>query len=476
MSHGRWRLSTELLLWHSAALAVICAGIGFISYRVLLAPLDASLQQEAKVIAAAIGHEIREPLWMLNSEAVSSIINKQQIHPEILGVRVDTQFGDVVAEWINDHQQHHQITRATELVHHQNELIGRVTVAASSRQIQALRTSLWPVILAITVCGIFAQFLLTWLLTGRFLRTPLYQIARSLRNIARGRYEVSLPDSYHAEIELLLTEARLMAKCIKERTEALDSEILERQRIEQELVEYRDHLEELIRKRTLALADANIALRREIEKKQTAQNAIINVSTREQQRIGRDLHDTLGQNLVAARFMLDALEHDLAAANPQLAARTRQISEMLREIMEQARALAHGLMVVDLREGGLDGALISYAKRVAQMFNVQCRFVGDDSFPEIEQSQAAQLYLIVQEAVNNAVRHGKPTNLRFSARRLHGAVCLLITDNGSGFISRDTNGGMGISIMQHRAESIGAELLVWSKPGLGTCVRCCIKN
>lgn len=475
MSHSRWRLSTELLLWHSVALAVICVGIGLISYRVMLAPLEESIKHESKVIAAAIGSEILQSLWMLDSDTVSLIIEKQRIHPEIIGIRVETQFGDTVAEWIGGYPQGQPVTRAVESIYKQNELIGRVTVAVSSRQIQSLRTSLWPVILAITVSGIFAQFLLTWVLTGRLLRRPLYEMAQSFRNIARGRYDITLPESHHAEIDLLLTEARLMAKRIRERSEALNSEIAERQRIEDELVEYRDHLEDLIRKRTLALADTNIALRREIEKRQLAQNVIINVSTREQQRIGRDLHDTLGQNLVAARFMLDAIEHGLSTPDPSQKERISKLSEMLREIMEQARSLAHGLMIVDLREGGISGALCRYARKVTQMFKIQCNFSGVEGFPDIEHAHAVQLYLIAREAVNNAVRHGKPAKMRFRLCILHGTACLLITDNGAGFVFRKSTEGMGISIMKHRAESIGADLYVWSKPGLGTCVRCCLK-
>lgn len=473
MSRSRWRLSTDLILWHSIALAVVCFGIGLFSYRLVFRSLETSLHQEAREMAEKISEGVREPLWILDRKAIEKFIQTQNLHPDLLNVRVENQFGDVLAVWRSGFTPVEPMIEHTLPVTYRGETIGQVCVSLSSRQIKILQSGLLPLIIAITVCGIIAQLFLTWLLTYRFLRIPLFALINNLRHLARGRYDqISLPEAKHQEIHLLQNEAHLMAERIKERTELLQKEIKERERAEAKLIEYRDHLEELIRKRTLALAETNLSLRREIEKRQTAQNAIINISTREQQRIGQNMHDTLGQNIVAARFMVDALERDIAASVPESIPRTRQLSKMLNDIMEQARSLAHGLMIVDLREGGLAYALSKHAKKTSDLFPVKCFFRQIDDFPEIEQPVTLQLYYIAQEALNNAIRHGKASLIRISLHRRYGIPRMTIVDNGSGFIPEAAEGGMGLKIMQHRAESIGAELIVWSRCGIGTCIIC----
>ncbi len=476
MRRFRWRLSTELMLWYTIALTVVGAGIGYLTYRQLLRPIEAALRTEAEMLANGIARQLREPIWLLDSDSIQQSIAQQSLYPDLLAVWVETQFGDTLATWERESDEIPLSISATAHVTYRGEPIGSVTIDISCGQIEALRRGIVPIVTGITLVGIAALMLITIMLLNRFLTAPLDTVATGLHRVSHGDYAVALPASRHIELQNLIHATRMTAARIKDRTEALDSEIQERKLAETQLVEYRDHLEELIRTRTLALAEANRALRREIEQRQAAQHAVIEAGTREQQRIGRDIHDTLGQNLVAARYMLTALERDLATASPAHAPRSRQIADMLGEIMEQARSLAHGLMVVDLEEGGLRSALEQHADRVSRLFGIDCRVVPDQTTDDeqLDSGSAVQLVYIAREAINNAVRHGEATRIRLRlANQLSGFV-LLIVDNGTGFDPQAAadEGGMGLTIMRHRAASIGAGLQLRGRPGHGVAIRC----
>ncbi len=472
MQRSQWRLSTELIIWHSTALVVVCLGIGVISHRFLLRPIRERLPEEARVFANALVEQVREPLWYLDATSIGRLLDRQRLYPALLGVRVENQFGDMLAGWQHDDHISAGIS-VSKPVFYRDERIGQVYVTWSLQPLVAVQSGFWPALFAVTIAGIAVLLLLTLWLIRRFLRAPLHTVVRSLREIANGRFDVKIPDARHQELRLLLNEARRMASRIRERTVSLHDEIAERQRIAAELIEHKAELEELVLRRTQALAEVNQALRNEIEQRKAAQRAIIEVSTREQQRIGQDLHDTLVQEIVGARYLFSALERSLSANAPEYAESTQQISVILKEIMEHVRMLAHGMMVVDLREGGLAEALRNYASKTSDLFPLRCEFKQlDVAFPEVDATASVQLYFIAREAVNNAIRHGKASKIRISLARHRDCPLMSITDNGRGFDRRGIFDGMGLRIMQNRAESIGAVLSVWSQEGLGTCIRC----
>ena len=473
MNGSRWRLSSELVLWHSFALAMICLAIGTISHHMLLRPIRARLPQEGRVFAAALADQLREPLWYLDATTVAELLERQRLYPTVLGIRVENQFGDVLAAWAPEDTATVSGIDVIQPVFYRDELIGRVHVTWSLQPLLALQSSLWPAVVAITVCGIIVQFLVTWWLTRRFLCEPLHSVVRSLRQVADGRFDVVIPTARHQELRALLNEASRMASRIQERTVSLQDEIENRQHFAAELTRHKAALEALVQMRTQALADTNRSLRNEIEQRKQAQRAIIDVSTREQQRIGQDLHDTLVQEIVGTRYLFAALERSLAKGAPDYVDQTHQISKTLQDIMEHVRMLAHGMLVVDLREGGVGEALRSYAHKTSELFPIVCEFKQlDAAFPEVDATASVQLYFIAREAVNNAIRHGQASKIRISVGRHGDCPIMAVTDNGCGFEQQRDYKGMGLRIMQNRAESIGAVLSVWSQPGLGSCIRC----
>jgi len=476
MNRRRWGLSTELILWHSFALVMVCLGIGIISHYFVLRPIRERLPQEARVFAAAIAEQVLEPLWYLDTDRIADLLERQKVYPAVLGMRVENQFGDVLAAW----QQEENVSSGISVkrpVYYRGERIGMVYVTWSMQPLHILQSGLWPALFAITIFGIVAQLLLTLWLIHRFLRTPLHSVVDSLRKVADGHFDLQIPMARHQELRMLLHEARRMASRIRERTVSLHNEIAERQRIAAELITHKEELELQVRQRTQALGQANEALRREIEQRKQAQQAIIEVSTHEQQGIGQDLHDTLVQEIVGARYLFAAIEKSFVKAVPACADQTRQMSATLQEILEHVRMLAHGMMVVDLREGGLPEALRQYAERTSGLFPISCVLKhADQGFPEVNATVSVQLYYIAREAVNNAIRHGKAMHIRITLGKEGGCPVMKVTDNGKGFVRRNDSNGMGLRIMQNRAESIDAAFSLWSKPHLGTCIRCVLTH
>jgi|SRR5580765_1163869 signal transduction histidine kinase len=203
------------------------------------------------------------------------------------------------------------------------------------------------------------------------------------------------------------------------------------------------------------------------------QKQVLEISEREQRRIGQDLHDGLGQQLTAIELMCQALKSNpgLTADHKRLEKALDNLSLHIRSAITQTRTLAHGLAPFKVESGGLETALAELAQTTSASGHTTCQFDCPSpvtvSAPEI----ATHLYRIAQEAVNNALKHGHPKQLRIELLRQNGNLRLQISDNGKGFVSANDQ-GVGLRVMNHRAAVIGAELRVESKPRKGVTVTC----
>jgi signal transduction histidine kinase len=194
----------------------------------------------------------------------------------------------------------------------------------------------------------------------------------------------------------------------------------------------------------------------------------------EQQRIGRDLHDGLCQTLSGVAALSSALSRKLAArAEPGPSATAAEITRLLNEAIGEARDLARGLDSAGLRETGLAGALEGLAFKAKHLFGLSCTVGCKDPLETLEHEDAAHLFRIAQEAVNNAVAHGGADRIEISLGRTDVAGFLNVRDNGSG-LSKEAlrSDGIGMSTMIHRAHLIGGSLDVRPRADGGTTVTC----
>ena len=199
---------------------------------------------------------------------------------------------------------------------------------------------------------------------------------------------------------------------------------------------------------------------------------LLNASSREQQRIGQDLHDSLCQQLAGIEFQNSVLVQQLSKT-PEARAEAARIGELIRNATKQARALARGLSPVEIEPNGLMSALNSLAINATNLFRVRCSFECPQPVLLENRKAATHLYRIAQEAIGNAVKHGQAKTIVISLKHVDQELVLTVKDDGAGF-SQDGRGieGMGLRIMDYRADMIGAMLRIDSLRGEGTTVAC----
>jgi PAS domain S-box-containing protein len=189
------------------------------------------------------------------------------------------------------------------------------------------------------------------------------------------------------------------------------------------------------------------------------ERALLEAVSREQDRIGNDLHDGLGQELTGIALMLRCLAGRLEAEHGAAPPEIDGITRLLNNAVENTRSLARGLSPVHLERGGLRDALEGLSMHARTVYGIKAAFT--DKLPPdstVETEVANHLYRIAQEAVTNAVKHGRAHSVRIHLTQAHGKLRLTIADDGCGMAathadkrSNQSAGGMGLRIMRYRA-------------------------
>lgn len=202
------------------------------------------------------------------------------------------------------------------------------------------------------------------------------------------------------------------------------------------------------------------------------EKAILDISSREQRRIGEDLHDGLGQHLTGIAFMSKVLEQKLAEKSMAESAAAGKIVRLVNEAIRKTRDLSRGLVPVMSDALGLMSALEQLAGEVDDVFQIGCRFECLETVLVHDNGMGMHLYHIAQEAVNNAVKHGKARNILIGLGSTGVHCALTIEDDGIGMPLPAPSTGMGLHIMEHRAKMIGGALSIERRHDGGTLVTC----
>ncbi|MGH9536373.1 MAG: PAS domain-containing sensor histidine kinase, partial [Terriglobales bacterium] len=211
----------------------------------------------------------------------------------------------------------------------------------------------------------------------------------------------------------------------------------------------------------------------DITERKHLEKTILEVSGREQRRIGQDLHDGLGQHLTGIAFMSKVQEQRLMEKSLPEAGDAAKIVKLVNEAINKTRELARGLLPVVSDARGLMSALQQWAGEVEDLFGVSCRFqcflpvlIHDDTV-------ATHLYYVAREAVNNAIKHGHARQIVISLAADQEQGVLTIADDGTGITEIPANNaGMGRHLMNYRARVIGGSLEIEPIPTGGTMVTC----
>jgi len=232
------------------------------------------------------------------------------------------------------------------------------------------------------------------------------------------------------------------------------------------VVRLQAEMEKRIEQRTAALT-AEIASRERLEK------IVMEIGERERQVIGHDLHDGLGQHLTGTAFAAQVLGEKLRDRALPEQNDARQLVSLIDEGIDQTRRLAKGLLLSEILADELVDALKEFAADASKRFRTRCELVVSGEVAVADNDVATHLLRIAQEAVRNAVRHGKASRIEIRVTASPDALELVVLDNGRGIKTEATPpAGLGLRIMAHRAQVIGAAFSVAPRPAGGTAVTC----
>ncbi len=227
-------------------------------------------------------------------------------------------------------------------------------------------------------------------------------------------------------------------------------------------------LEARVRHRTAALTD-------EMAERERLERELLEISEREQRRIGHDLHDSLCQHLTGAALAGQVLEEKLTARSQPEAKDASKVVELVEEGIALSRKLAKGLHPIEMEADGLMQALEEMAATSTELFKVSCHFECDSPVLIRDATVSGHLYRIAQESISNAVKHGKARNISVCLETVDEGISLRVKDDGIGLPDLPPkNAGMGLRIMAHRASMIGATFNVQRDESGGTAVSCMV--
>jgi len=218
---------------------------------------------------------------------------------------------------------------------------------------------------------------------------------------------------------------------------------------------------------------------RDISERRKLEREIVEIGDEERMRIGLDLHDGLGQMLSGISLICQNLEKNLRADNSPYLQKMQEITELIKEADQYSRTLSHTLVPVELRDGKFEHAMNTLSNRFEKFFDVACSFHNNCEMDKIPTRISIHLYHVVQEAINNAVKHGKASQIDIYLNRDSENLYLCIQDNGIGFQSsffRENKEGKGIRFMKHRIKISGGNLSIKRTEDGLTQIICIIPN
>lgn len=232
-------------------------------------------------------------------------------------------------------------------------------------------------------------------------------------------------------------------------------------------------LRSLHRELAARVAQRTQALQQEMAERERLEEEILKVSEREQRRIGHDLHDDLCQHLTATALAGQVLGERLAAKSLPEAQDADKVVALVEEGITLARNLARGLHPVEMDAEGLMAAFQDLADSITRGTKIHCVFECEKPVLIHDDTTATHLYRIAQEAVRNAIRHGKPQRIGINLSQKGDQVKLTVEDDGEGLPEQaPENRGLGVRIMAYRTRMIGGTFSLEPAATGGTSVTC----
>jgi signal transduction histidine kinase len=232
----------------------------------------------------------------------------------------------------------------------------------------------------------------------------------------------------------------------------------------------------LVRELDRRVDERTAALEREMAEHRRLDQEIARVADRERRRLGHDLHDSLGQHLTGTALAAQVLKEKLAARSAPETGEAEKVVRCVEEGIDLTRNLARGFFSPELDAEGLVVALQHLTETVGERFGINCVLDCDESIRIHDPTVANQLYQIAQEAVTNSVKHAAARQIDIRLGLEGPELCLSIIDDGVGFPDKPRSEGLGLRLMRHSAALSGATFNVRRNGDHGTIATCHIKH
>lgn len=221
-----------------------------------------------------------------------------------------------------------------------------------------------------------------------------------------------------------------------------------------------EDLEQKVKERTAELVESNLNLQAEILERKRIEREILEIPLQEQKRFGSQLHDGLCQELTAILMFVKSITQKIEKQKPVDMGELKKLEALLLDSINQARDTARGLYPGALESSSLIDSLKDLVFRVQAMSGVNCRFYCP-TFIQINDSIATHLYRIAQEGITNAVKHGKAKNIEVSFIQEGRKIIFIVKDDGLGITNNPNHtNGIGLNIMIYRAHMMDATFQV----------------
>ncbi|MGE4277808.1 MAG: ammonium transporter [Lawsonibacter sp.] len=187
---------------------------------------------------------------------------------------------------------------------------------------------------------------------------------------------------------------------------------------------------------------------------------------KEREKIARDLHDGVGQSLVALKINLGLIQN--STQDKALKSRADTTMNLVQSTIEEIRDVIYNLKPVQLNEGGLANSIRNLCKKLNDLSGITIRCEIQAELPQWDETEEVNIYRIVQECLTNIIKHSGATEASIRLLRQDGRLSVSIIDNGIGFDRKVARSGFGLTTMKERADMLNASLVVESEPGKGT--------
>lgn len=195
--------------------------------------------------------------------------------------------------------------------------------------------------------------------------------------------------------------------------------------------------------------------------------AIIQGEEIERKRLSKDLHDSLAQQLAAAKFQINATLHIVKSKKikPSLILSNKILAEVIQEV----RTICFNLMPAALQEFGLLKAIKEYASRYKRVSKLE--IVETPGLPEISPELQLDIFRIAQEFISNAIKHGEAQKIKIVFSSENNSLKIILSDNGKGFDTNKRSNGMGLRNIQGRIKSHNGVTKINSRINKGTSIK-----